>query len=249
MLFVLSYLLRDKYPLLVLAFVLFIVGFLATSGLISFAFQKYSIVADRYMYFSFIGISLAISLALEMAGKKYLFIIFIVILLVFASLSAFRQIPIWKDTFSLWQHSRSLEAVPSYAESNLRAIMYNKGLEFARNGEIEKALINFDDIIQHYPKDQKYESKYVDLFYNRGVIMMKKLKIQDALNDFNAALKINSNNIGVYNARVKVYLELKQYKNAWANIDIIHSKGASVNSVFLQQLQQACPRSQCMIEK
>ena len=255
MLFVLSYLLRDKYPLLVLAFVLFIVGFLATSGLISFAFQKYSIVADRYMYFSFIGISLAISLALEMAGKKYLFIIFIVILLVFASLSAFRQIPIWKDTFSLWQHSRSLEAVPSYAKVNLSAALYNnrhefehienKGLELAEKGEIDNAIDIFDYLLEHYLDNGRYNFEYSNLFYNRGVLNVKRKQFKQALPDFIKAIQINPKNIQAMNAKLFAYINLEQYKKAWLEVANILAIKEKVAPSLLIDLQKICPYKDC----
>ena len=49
---------RKKEPLLVLAFLIFILGFLPVSGLVEFAFQDWSTVADRYLYLSMFGVSL-----------------------------------------------------------------------------------------------------------------------------------------------------------------------------------------------
>ncbi|SMN11394.1 hypothetical protein SPBRAN_1666 [uncultured Candidatus Thioglobus sp.] len=55
---------------MVFSVLLLIAGFFTTSGLVSFAFQKYSLVADRYLYFSMIGVALLVASILFKTNKK-----------------------------------------------------------------------------------------------------------------------------------------------------------------------------------
>lgn len=199
---------RRRLPLLVLAAVLFVFGFLATSGLVSFAFQKYSLVADRYMYFAMVGIALAAAVLLEKAGKNCMAGAAAVLILL-ATLSAFRQIPIWHDAIKLWMHSRDFEARTSYATTNIAPVFYNKGISLALEGKLDEALWHFDDVLTHHPKGQKYEKKYTDLFFNRGVIMFKYQKYQLALDDFDQALAIDPENAAAQNARKQVLQSMR----------------------------------------
>ena len=82
---------RKNQPLLVFAAALFIAGFFTTSGFVSFVFQQHSLVADRYVYFAMIGIALLIGTIFSKVDQKIWQNLIISILIIFASLSAFRQ--------------------------------------------------------------------------------------------------------------------------------------------------------------
>ncbi|SMN11392.1 hypothetical protein SPBRAN_1664 [uncultured Candidatus Thioglobus sp.] len=50
----------------------------------------------------------------------------------------------------------------------------------------------FNKVIANHPAGKPYKLKYSDLFYNKGIIMFKQSKYQQALKDFNQAIKIDS---------------------------------------------------------
>ena len=89
---------RKTQLILVFAAVLFVAGFFTTSGFVDFSFQKLSLVADRYVYFAMIGVALAVA---NLADRKYWRVLLLGVLLIFAALSAFRQIPIWQNPIKL----------------------------------------------------------------------------------------------------------------------------------------------------
>ncbi|SMN01528.1 O-GlcNAc transferase [uncultured Candidatus Thioglobus sp.] len=240
------YLVRHKYPLLVFSVLLFIAGFFTTSGLVSFAFQKYSLVADRYLYLSMMGVGLFVASILAKTDKKQLWFLLSGIVLVYGSLSAFRQIPIWQSPIDLWVHSQQFEVNSSYAQGNahesLQASYYNKGLAFANAGDIQQALEYFDKVIANYSTNRPYELKHSDLFYNRGIIMFRQKKYQQALENFNQAIKIKPKNIAAYNGKIVMFIDLKQCKKSWDEIQKMREKQIKIPKDLLATLQRVCKK-------
>lgn len=197
----------QKIRLATLAMLLFIAGFLPTSGLVSFTFQTYSVIADRYLYLAFFGVALGVGAVLDGTNKRFVWILAVVILAIFGANSAFRQLPIWQTPAALWAHSRQFEAVPSYAA-------YNHGKTLVHAGELAAALKTFNLVLSHYPKNRPYQAKHYDLFYNRGVIFYQQQQPQKALDDFTQALKINPNKLEAQRAKIYTHLQLNQCNKA-----------------------------------
>ena len=209
---VLLWLKREKYPLLVFSSVLFISGFFLTSGFVSFAFQRHSLVADRYVYFAMIGIALLIGTIFSKVDKKIWQGLIISVLIVFASLSAFRQIPIWQNSFELWSHSINYEATPQYAHFNLGFYFNGVGTEIAQAGKYQQAIVYFDKAIKVYPKN--YSKKLSEAIFNKSLALLKLKKYQQALDSFNQAIKIDPNNVNANNGKIDALTSLvKHFSN------------------------------------
>ncbi|SMM98153.1 O-GlcNAc transferase [uncultured Candidatus Thioglobus sp.] len=225
---------RQQFTSLAFASALFIIGFLPTSGLISFTFQTYSVVADRYIYFAFIGVALLVSTIFDYGNGKFWKGLMIGILLIFTTLTAFQQIPLWKNTAKLWAHSLKTEAVPSYAT-------YNYGKTLAHAGEITQAVKMFNLVLDHHPKDRPYQTKHIDLFYNRGVAMLKLNKPQKALLDFEQVISMSAKNSSAYNLKIYTLIVLKQCKEAHSTVYFARKNRIQLPTETLKNLQKTCP--------
>ncbi len=210
---------RKTQPLLIFAVALFVAGFFTTSGFVSFAFQKSSLVADRYVYFAMIGIALLIGIIFNKVEKKVWQSLIISILIVFASLSAFRQIPLWQNKLKLWSHSMNYEATSGYAHGNLAVYFSIKAKAFYNTGEYNQAITYFDKAIKLYPKDSI--DKLSTTTYNKGLALLHLKKYQQAIDYFDQANKISPNYAytddsgdGALHNKGFALLHLKKYQQA-----------------------------------
>ena len=233
---VLLWLKREKYPLLVFSGVLFISGFFLTSGFVSFVFQNFSLVADRYVYFAMIGTALAVA---SMADRKYWRVGLLSILLIFASLSAFRQIPIWQNSFELWSHSMNYEVTPNYAHNNLGAYFSYKGETFYNVGEYNQAITYFDKAIKYLTKGSNNQTSVV--LKNKGMLLFQQKKYQQALDSFNQAIKIKPNYADANNIKIHILILLKQCKKAKQAFAFAQQHRAKLQKEIVDDLHKFCP--------
>jgi hypothetical protein len=94
-------------PLPAVAVLIFFLGLLPILGLIPFAYQYFSTVADRYVYLSMLGVAMAAAWALANRGSRITWCIAGAILIALMSLS-FIQAGVWKDTDTLYAHALAL---------------------------------------------------------------------------------------------------------------------------------------------
>ncbi len=175
---------RKKQPLLIFAILLFITGFFTTSGFVDFAYQRYSLVANRYLYFSMFGVGLFVATVFAKVDKKYWQGLIIGVLVVFATLSVFKQIPTWKNEITLWTNAAAYEVVPNYVYINL-------GLALSRQGKYSQAITSFDRVIDYYQKHavSKNTTHYVSkAFFNKGNALSQQKKYPQAMISFDKAI-------------------------------------------------------------
>ena len=199
---------RKTQPLLVFAAALFIAGFFTTSGFVDFSFQKHSLVTDRYIYFSMIGIALLIGTIFSKVDKKIWQGLIISVLIVFASLSVFRQIPIWQNPIKLWSHAINYEITPNYARDNLVANFNNIGNSLSDLKKHQQAQVYFDKAIKLYPKKNP---EAIGVIYNKGLSYLRQKKYQQALDSFNQAIKIDPNNVNANNGKIDALTSLVKH--------------------------------------
>ena len=233
---VLLWLKREKYPLLVFSGVLFISGFFLTSGFVSFVFQNFSLVADRYVYFAMIGTALAVA---NMADRKYWRVGLLSVLLIFASLSAFRQIPIWQNPLKLWSHSMNYEVTPNYAHNNLGVYFNSKSEKFYNTGKYNQAITYSDKAIKLYPEYSTYNLGVS--IYNKGLALLRLKKYIQALDYSNQAIKINPNYASAHDIKIHVLILLKQCKKAKQAFAFTQQHKVKLQQAIVDDLQRICP--------
>ncbi|MCF7913166.1 MAG: tetratricopeptide repeat protein [Candidatus Cloacimonetes bacterium] len=199
----LIYRIRQKKPLLVWGYLVFVIAMLPVSGLVPFVFQNWSNVADRYIYFSLLGVSLAIGVLISKYSiAKY--VISGLLIVDFVLVSAF-QVPVWENDVVLWQSNikRSGENVSAYNYNNL-------GIAFQNKGEEIEALSSFEAAIEQ-------DSTFSSAFNNRGLCYFDRRDYAKAEADFRKALELNpayplaNYNLGRLFKEQKEYNKSEQY--------------------------------------
>ncbi len=222
---------RKTHPIFVFAAVLFITGFFTTSGFVDFSFQKFSLVADRYVYFAMIGVALAVA---NLADRKYWQVLLFGVLLIFTVLSAFRQIPIWQNPIKLWSHSMNYEVTPNYARSNLVANFNNTGASLLDLKKYQQARVYFDKAININPKE-------IEAIYNKSVSYLRQKKYQQALDSFNQTIKINPNYTNAHNGKIRILALLKQCKKAKQAFAFAQQHKVKLQKEIVDDLHKFCP--------
>jgi tetratricopeptide (TPR) repeat protein len=166
---------RKKLAWLSTAAGVFVIGVLPVSGLISFSFQRYSTVADRYVYLAMLGPALALAWGLARPKKKHAAIGGAIILGLFLLRSTW-QIPYWHDTLTFFEHTLQVNS-DSYLGHN------NLGFVLAEQGKDVEAINHFNLALRIEP-----ESPLTHL--NLANTMERQGKIKEATFHYNEALRI-----------------------------------------------------------
>ena len=96
-----------------------VAGLLPVLGLISFNFQSYSTVADRYVYVSMAGISLLVAIAMSKEPKAWPFAL---LLTAGCAIGGFFQACTWNNTTELFDHAMYVNAGSFVAPATLAAV-------------------------------------------------------------------------------------------------------------------------------
>ncbi len=129
---------------------LFVAGVAPVLGLVPFDFQRYSTVADHYLYLSMLGPALALAWVLARAPAQGKWIAASVVLLLLASRSAL-QVGVWRDDETLWRHTLAVNARSWTAHDNLGSALESSGRAREAIPEFERALaINPSDARTHF---------------------------------------------------------------------------------------------------
>jgi len=199
--------LYKRNPIILLGLLLFIVGFLPVSGLVSFVFQKWSNVADRYVYFSMFGLGLVIAWLLAKYHNKLVWILLLDILLCFTLLTILIQIPVWKNSLTLWNHALIHGRPSTYAYNN-------RGIALQNNGEYEMAL-------EDYKKSIILNSLHTKSYYNIGIVYSKNERPDSAITYYNKAIAQRKDYIDAYLNRGVAYVSLEEYDKAISDYNFV----------------------------
>jgi protein O-mannosyl-transferase len=145
-------------------------------------------MADRYTYLPSIGLFLLMGVGtawvLATVTKKWgltsklVTATAAVLLIVPLSLLTFKQIHIWKNSFTLWTYA--IETEPGKASVAYK----NRGVYYYERGE-------FDRAIEDYTKAIDLDPSYIHAYNNRGLAFCRIGRLDRAFADFNKALAIN----------------------------------------------------------
>jgi regulator of sirC expression with transglutaminase-like and TPR domain len=231
-----------RHKVFLVAWAYYIVTLLPVSGIIQVGSQS---AADRYAYLPSLGpfflVGLAIisiwkSINLRQHTSKYLklfFLISLISLAGFLSITTVKQIKIWRDSLTLWNYELELFPEDAPKAYYLRGEAYEKlgnynqalddfkksielnpyyesgymgrGILYAKSGNYQQAIEDFDHAIRINPNDS-------DLYYNRGLSYKLIAKYQKAIQDFDKAIQLNPQNIDAYVNREMCYMELYNKK-------------------------------------
>lgn len=166
---------------------LFLVGLAPNLGLIPFAFQDHSTVADRYAYVALFGVALVVA---WLSRLKWVRMTLIILLSVLGFLS-FRQVALWQDQVSLFT---------SVLEVNPRSVVALDGLgvDAYRRGDMVRAEDLFRRALAVNPRASRS-------WFNVGSVLWLKGDIKGATEALETSLKLDPNHPDTLNNLGFVY--------------------------------------------
>ena len=166
---------RREYSWLVTAVGLFVIALLPVMGLISFGFQRYSTVADRYVYLAMLGPALALAWGLARSKKKVA-VICAAIVLALLLLRSVWLVPQWRDSTTFFEHALTVNPDSYLAHNNLGFILAEQGQD--------------DQAIHHLNEALRLEPESVVTLLNLGNALDRQGKLEEAIRRYNEALQI-----------------------------------------------------------
>jgi len=158
---------------------IFIFGLLPVLGLVTFDYQRYSTVADRYVYLPLLALATAAAAFLARHPSRGWGTALVFVCCVWGMLS-FVQAGTWANTVTLAE--QTLRVNPrSYVAENLL------GQELARQGKLPQA-------ISRYRASLAIQPEFVEAHLNLGVALYSLGEREAALRHFRTALKLQPDN-------------------------------------------------------
>jgi len=172
----------------------FVIGTVPTLGLIPFSFQDISTVADRYLYFSLLGLALSLGCFLSEPRRKLgLTVPLCVVLLTFLGVQSALQANYWSDSITLYQHVLKINPGSWLAHTGL-------GDSLANRGEVEQAMAHYLQALRIRPDDAATHN-------NLGNILARQRKFEEAKIQYLKALRNEPDNAAAHNNLANVLVE------------------------------------------
>jgi protein O-mannosyl-transferase len=196
----------------------FVAALLPVLGLVPFAFQEYSTVADRYVYLAFLGPALGLGWAVQrMSHQRTWWLAGLLLLGVLAWCSA-QQVRVWRDTITLFMHALQVNPRSALAHNNLGFVMaqhnqpaeamrhfyaaltlnprlpeaqYNMGRVFVLQGKLNEAIVHYDEALRLRPN-------WAEAHNNLGIALAEQGKLTEALTHYARALLLRPNEVEAY---------------------------------------------------
>jgi tetratricopeptide (TPR) repeat protein len=224
---------RRTLSWLVTATGVFVVGLLPVLGLVSFNFQHYSTVADRYVYLAMLGPALAMAWGLTWPKKKVAAVCGAIILGIFFLRSAW-QIPFWHDTTTFFEHALQVNPNSFLAHNNLGFVLAEQGRDAeaikhfneALRLEPESAITHlnlanalerqgkFQDAMQHYAEAIRIVPTYARAHTAMGVLLAKQGRYAEALDHLKEALRLEPGYAEAHNNLANVLARQGKFEEA-----------------------------------
>ena len=203
---------RTRVPWLAAAAGVFVAGLLPVLGLVPFAFQTFSTVADRYVYIAMLGPAVALAWALAQSRQRWLAVGCVVVLGLLGIRSAW-QAHYWHTTVSLFEHALTVNPHSAVAHNNLGAALQSQGrlaeaidhyteairfrptfaLAHFNLGYVLRSQGHIQQAVDHYTEALRLEPYDVSAHYNLGLALAKQGRLAEAKHHFAEVLRLNPN--------------------------------------------------------
>jgi protein O-mannosyl-transferase len=173
-LLVVCYRYRNHRPLTWLGALMFATFLLPTLGLVPFAYQAYSTVADRYAYLALMGVGLMLADTVDHVKPQKVGVGLLCAALAALALLSFGQSRYWLDSSALLRHTIDINPSAAFAYNNLGDI------ELA-NGKLDAALADYQSCVAHDPTRVKATINLAEVFTALGQPTQAERAIDRAL--------------------------------------------------------------------
>lgn len=215
---------REKLKHIFAGFLILIISILPVSGLASFYFQRYSNVADRYIYFGMFGVAMLFAYLWIIAEKRKYFRYAISLFITGCLVLTITQQSVWKSEFSIW--NSSMEHYPNQFQA-----AYNRGVYYTHNGKSELAIADYTVALKHA------ENK--DAYVNRANDYARLGKYAEALTDYDAAIAIDPNDGSIYYNRALTNYNMGNFSACPADIIKAQELGFPIDMEFAKAVRDA----------
>ena len=192
---------KRRWPWLVAAGGIFLVGSLPVSGLVPFRFQNSSTVADRYLYLAMLGPALALACVLCKRRSAT------VTLLCFAAIGLFGVISAWQTRH--WENEPSLFTHVLEINPRSWAAHYGLGRAFVRQGKKS-------DAMEHFREAARLQPEFTKAHFSLAGLLVAEGSLGEAIVEYRQALRIAPNYV---DARVGLAKALTLQGNLAAGLD------------------------------
>ncbi|HZZ43796.1 MAG TPA: tetratricopeptide repeat protein [Tepidisphaeraceae bacterium] len=136
---------RKRWREIVAGALVFVIMLLPVLGLVKFDFQRYSTVADHYLYAAMLGPAMAGAFALERIKSRWMLCVAGLVITALG-IKAFVQTENWRDSRTLFSHA---------LEVNPTSLAGNDGLGnmALHTGDIPEAIARFEEAVRGHPHD------------------------------------------------------------------------------------------------
>jgi tetratricopeptide (TPR) repeat protein len=135
---------RVRQPWLPVAFGLFLAALLPVLGFVPFVFQKFSTVADRYLYLALLGPALLVAASLAQARHPLRAAVPFDAFLALCFVLTHAQVGVWRDSWTLFTHAVAVN--PRSAQ-----MRYNLGNVYQYHGQTAAAITQYRDAVRLWP--------------------------------------------------------------------------------------------------
>jgi tetratricopeptide (TPR) repeat protein len=214
-----AFFLRRKALWLLTAALISLASIAPVSGIVTFAFQGFSTVADRYVYLAMIGPALALTAILSSARFRSGYaskVAFAVIFLL--GIISFAQCKVWKNTDTLMSQAISVDPNSSMALNYFATKLFDKG-------DYQSSLQKLKLAIQVYPG-------YPPAHFNAGVAEGAIGDQTDAINEYLTAIRLDSQHADPYINLGNIYADQGRFVDActmYAQADKIDTKTSNLH--------------------
>jgi tetratricopeptide (TPR) repeat protein len=164
---------RPKAPWALACVTLFIAALLPSLGLVPFDYQRYSTVADRYLYLAMLAPALALASVLALRPRRSLLVTAFAATLALGVVASAQTLH-WRETDSLFEHTLAVNSRSLAAHAYL-------GYQQAQAGRPDAALAEYNQALRANPGDPVVLSLVGDVY-------MRQRRLPEAITAFRQAL-------------------------------------------------------------
>jgi hypothetical protein len=162
----------------------FVISLLPVLGLVPFVFQRFSTVADRYAYMGLLGPAILLAFAINRwPGQRGVAVSAAAIVLL--SIVSVRQVGVWRDSATLFDHAIAVNPRSSFSLGNLGSILFERQ-------DYANAIRCYEQALTVVPKDEKLHLNMALAYYGEG-------RVDDAIDYFRKTIAIDPNNAQAHN--------------------------------------------------
>ena len=225
-----------RIPLLIACWCYFLITLLPVLGIVQVGSQA---MADRYMYLPILGPLMIIGALGSISWEKgktvcYLFVALFFSFSVFMSVITVKQIPVWKDSISLWEYVNIRKPEVLLAHINLGLAYNEQGRTEDAISEFQTALlINPDNApvhnhlglayktqgrteaaVKEYVRAIQIDPAYARPHNNLGIIYFEQRRTDEAMKEFLTAIELDPSQSEAHRNLGVLYIEAGRLNDA-----------------------------------